>query len=482
MGRIFFIFFLLSTILGSLKSEAQQKEYSKEVLNHIEKVENNLGTWVITDRDSIFNLQERMKFYNVPGLSIAVINNYQVEWTKGYGWADVSEKRPVNDQTLFQAASISKSLNALGVLKLVEDKKLDLFTDINQYLVSWKFPYDSLSKNKKITLAHLLSHTAGLSGHGFPGYAKGDSLATIIQILDGIRPANTKAIRSLFEPGLKFKYSGGGTTISQLIVMNNSKMDYPDYMQKNILDPLGMKNSFYGFPSQKHSSILATGYNEKANEISGKYHLYPEQGAASLWTNPAELARFIIETQLSLEGRSNKLLNREKTKFQLTPYIDSNAAMGVFVVKMGADKYFQHGGSNEGFRCVYFGSMEKGKGVVVMVNSDNGGILNEVVNSVARVYGWEGFYKPVKKILYTPSADTIKAYLGTYNIENTNIEIIQKPDGLWLTGPVNWKLYFTSEKDFFVYENQGKHSFTRDDAGNVTGILLNNSKAVKISK
>ena len=151
----------------------------------------------------IDKLTERMKKYNINGVSIAVIHNYQIEWAKGYGFADVSEKRPVTENTLFQAASISKSLNSLGVLKLVQEKKLDLNTDINKYLVTWKFPYDEKSNNKMITLSALLSHTAGLTISGFPGYAEKEPLPTIPQILDGQKPANTAAVRSFAERGGK---------------------------------------------------------------------------------------------------------------------------------------------------------------------------------------------------------------------------------------------------------------------------------------
>ena len=161
-----------------------------------------------------------MKKYNINGVSIAVIHNYQIEWARGYGFADVSENRPVTEKTLFQAASISKSLNSVGVLKLVQEKKLDLNSDINKYLVTWKFPYDEKSNNKIITLTNLLSHTGGLTIHGFPGYAKGEVLPTLPQILDGQKPANTEAVRSSTEPGKRVIYSGGGITISQMIVMD----------------------------------------------------------------------------------------------------------------------------------------------------------------------------------------------------------------------------------------------------------------------
>ena len=374
-------------------THAQQISYSQEVKEKIKQVEQSLFSNKPADNPNApkqkWEIHERMNQHGVYGLTIAVIKDYKIEWAKAYGWADVEERRPVTTTTLFQAASISKSLNGVGVLKLVQDKKLTLDADINDYLTSWKFPYDEKSKGTKINVANLLSHSAGLTVHGFPGYEVGDDLPTVPEILDGKKPANTRSVRSQFEPGLKTQYSGGGTTISQLIIMDITRQPYAEYMWKNVLQPMGMLNSTYEQPPvNKKFNQLATGYKANKKEIKGKYHIYPEQAAAGLWTNPTDLTNYIIETQLSLAGESEKVLTQEMTKLRLTPYFDKSAALGVFLSQGGSTKTFSHGGANEGFRCQYYGSLEGGSGVVVMVNSDNGEILQELINSVALVYGW----------------------------------------------------------------------------------------------
>jgi len=324
MKPVISLLFLL-TIINACAQQAGEKEI-------ISKVENSLSPDVVYgDTTPKLNILQQMKTYNINGVSIAVIKDYKIDWAKGYGWADVNEKRPVTVNTRFQAASISKSLNSLAILKLVQQGKLDLNADINNYLKTWKFPYDSLSGNKKITIANLLSHSAGLSVHGFAGYTPGDSIPTIMQILNGVRPANSPAIRSQFEPSKKFQYSGGGTTITQLIITDVTGMKFEDYLKKEVLQPIGMANSFYNQPPPAGTNELATAYNGNT-EVKGKYHIYPEQAAAGLWTTPTDLAKYIIETQLEYEGRSTKVLSQQMMKKRLTPYIDSSVALGVFII------------------------------------------------------------------------------------------------------------------------------------------------------
>jgi CubicO group peptidase (beta-lactamase class C family) len=216
---------LIFLLFLPLLLEAQK--FDQEVEDRIKQVENSLTPRLIFG-DSLLNenIVKRMEVLNIKGVSIAVIRNYKIDWARGYGWADSAEGREVTTSTRFQAASISKSLNSLGILKLVEQGKIDPEADINSYLRTWKFPYDTASKDKKINLYNLLSHTAGLDIHGFPGYDRKDIIPNIYQVLKGEKPANTKKVKSLFEPGLKFKYSGGGTTISQLIVTDVALMLY----------------------------------------------------------------------------------------------------------------------------------------------------------------------------------------------------------------------------------------------------------------
>lgn len=375
MKRINLIAFLFLTLTT----------FAQSVNDKINIFETNLNYWD-QSKSRKWTVKDRMAFYNVNAVSIAVIKDYKVEWTKTYGFADVTEKIPATLQTLFQAASISKSINSLAILKLVQEGKLSLEEDINMYLKSWKFPYDSVSKGKKITIFNLLNHTGGLSIGGFGGYPTGVELPTTIQTLNGLTPSNSKAVRSVFEPGLKFQYSGGGTTISQLILEVVTDEKYEDYMLKNVLKPLKMdKSSFNQPPSENTMYLLATGYNSNGKEVKGKYHIYPEKAAAGLWTNPTDLAKYVIETQLSLAGNSNKILSKELSLERV------NNNLGVFLNDFNGEKYFCHSGGNEGFVCYYEGSVTDGNGIVVMTNGRNFGLIQEIVNSVASLNNWKNY-------------------------------------------------------------------------------------------
>lgn len=428
----------------------------ESISSKINRVENSLNPGLIFG-DSLpnYKLEQRMRETHIKGLSIAVIKNYKIEWAKGYGWADSAENRKVNTETRFQAASISKSLNSMGILKLVEQGKLDTAADINKLLKSWQFPYDSVSKNKKISLLNLLSHTASLDIHGFPGYDRNDSFPNLIQVLNGERPANTKKVRSVGQPGKAYRYSGGGTTITQLILKDITGKDYAQWMQQHVLTPLGMKNSSYNQPPTDTAN-LATGYYNNGRPVHGKYHVYPEQAAAGLWTTPSDLARYMIDCQQTLKGETGKVLSTPMMKTRMTPYIDKNAALGVFIEKKGDQTWFTHNGGNEAFLCTSWGSMENGNGVVIMINGEDFSVINELLNSVATVYNWDGFYKPEFRKSVTIPKDTLAGYVGHFKMDKDTISLVMCGEHLCIQQnrqpAAGYRVYFTDRTHFSIRE------------------------------
>lgn len=452
-----------------------QKTYTPEVLERINQVENGIVGDIIINDAPPDNILDRMAKYKVKGMSIAVIHDYKIEWAKGYGWADESEKRPVTTETLFEPGSISKTLNALGILKLAQEKRVDLDADINNYLTSWKFPYDSLSKGKKITLAQLLSHNAGLTVHGFPGHYRHGDIPTVFEVLDGKSPAATPAVRSEFEPDLRFQYSGGGTTISQVLLSDVTGQPYDVWMYENVLKPIGMVNSTYAQPPapDKHARC-ATGYYRDGSPVLGKFRVYPEQAAAGLWKTPSDLAQYIIDIQLALKGGKSKILSPEMLQLHTTPYNGGPAAMGTFIEDHDGAKYFQHSAGNDGFCGIFYGSFEGGDGVAVFMNGEGYRLLSEVVNCVAKVYGWKNFYRePKRRQTEKPievSTRDLEKYAGIYLFDDQWATVEKKDNKYYFhTDGTYANMYFTSLTSFYNEEFAAVKTFLSDEKGQITG-------------
>jgi len=332
-----------------------------------------------------------MKLYGVPSVSIAVIQHGKIAWAKAYGMADETTKRAADTNTIYQVASMSKSLNAYCIMRLVQEGRLSLDTDIRQYLHSWIFPDNTFSKNARLTIRSLLSHTAGLGVHGFKGYLHTETIPTINEMLNGTAPANSGKIEAILEPGTKVEYSGGGTLITRKILQDNIAQNYDSLLENYVLRPLGMIKSSFSQPLTAQYTNFAAAYDENRKEIPGKYYIYPELSPDGLWATAADYARFIISVQHSIAGQQPALLNKQTISTMLTPVLE-NAALGFFITSKGAQKYFGHSGANNGFRSAYNGSFTSGDGAVVLTNSDNGGNLaGDIIRKIASIYQWKDF-------------------------------------------------------------------------------------------
>jgi len=335
------------------------------------------------------NLAQAMQVYNVPGLSVAVIDNYQIAWAKGYGVTETGSTTPVGTGTLFQAGSISKPVAATAALTLVEKGKLSLDEDVNQKLKTWKVPENEFTKEQKVTLRRLMSHTAGLTVHGFPGYDVDAPLPTIVEILNGEKPANTDPIRVDFVPGTKFRYSGGGVTIEQLLMIDVTGKAFPALLRETVLDKIGMTASSYEQPPPARAALTADGTYQDGKPVHGRWHIYPEMAAAGLWTTPTDLAKFAIEIAKSKNGKSNKVLSQQTVEEMLTPVVPQGPGLGFFVDEKNPG-VFGHNGADEGFQALLSMNWQTGNGVAIMANSDNGiAVADLVLRTVAKEYKWD---------------------------------------------------------------------------------------------
>lgn len=336
-------------------------------------------------------LAERMEALRIPAVSIAYFENGRVRWGRAYGRAEAGQERSVTPDTRFQAASMSKAVTAAGALRLVDQGRLALDEDVNARLRAWRVPEgEPGAREEKVTLRRLLSHTAGLSVDGYPGYPAGAPIPTIVQSLKGEAPSNTRAVRLEHAPGAKFSYSGGGYSVAQLLMTETAGDGFARSLRRSVLDPAGMTRSSFEQPLPPHARRrAASGHDANGRTVPGGGHVYPEQAAAGLWTTPSDYARFLIALQDSWGGRAGALLKPDTTRTMMTPVL-GDAGLGVNVIKRGARTAIVHGGVNEGFRCQFVMFLDGAReGAVVMTNGENGGmILGDILQALEASYGW----------------------------------------------------------------------------------------------
>lgn len=411
-------------------------------------------------------VEERMRQHDVPAVSIAVIDGDRVVWTRAYGMADVEENRKATTRTLFQAASISKPVAATGALTLVDDGQLSLDEDVNARLRSWKVP--PFEFKELVTLRRLLSHTAGLTVHGFPGYAPGTPVPTGVQVLDGVPPTNTKPVRVDIEPGSKWRYAGGGYVVLQTLVSDVTGKPFPEVMRERVLAPAGMRTSTYEQPLPAAlRPLAAAAYHGDGDSVKGKYHTYPEMAAAGLGTTPAELSNWILALDELLSPATLKEMfteQKEKTGFGL----------GIGVSGTGNDLQVSHSGSNEGFRCTFVYYPARRQGVVVMTNSDSGSAVGmQMLHAIARQYGWPG-YKPNVIVPIAVPVETLQEYAGAYQHPDLPIALVVSVEEgrVFMTANNNKQELVPVEKDVFASVQGGRMRFERDESGKVTNLLF----------
>ncbi len=376
----------------------------------IERVENGLlalsaGGQVLSDKP--LTLAERMEHHTVPGVSIAVINDYQIEWAKGYGVLEAGGDEPVTTESLFNAGSILKPVMAAAALALVEDGLLDLDRDVNDRLLSWQVPENEYTIAEKVTLRRLLSHTAGLTD-GFTDRSADDPEP------DYVAPAGeapTVTIREMLDaepgvdvdgptyvtmvPGTRWDYANADYAIVGLLMADVTQKPVHELVGETVLSPLGMASSTLEQPLPQELRVRATTeHYANGQPFEGKRHHYPIGG---LWTTPSDLARFAIEIMLAYRGQSEEVISKEMAQEMLSPQIDTpdqplQEAEGLGFHLAGEEQSLRifHTGGTWGSTCVLWAYPETGQGAVVMTNSaSNQGVIRfEILYSIAAEYGW----------------------------------------------------------------------------------------------
>jgi CubicO group peptidase (beta-lactamase class C family) len=423
----------------------------------IQRVENGLApAFIIKGRTKAMKLAERMAHYKIPGLSVAVINHGKIEWARAYGVVEKDSNKPVTPDTLFLAGSISKPIAAVAGLRLVEQGKLDLDEDVNLKLKTWKTPENEFTKEKKVTLRGLLSHSAGLTVHGFPGYAVDAPIPTLVQILNGEKPANTPAIRVDIEPGSRWRYSGGGYTVMQQLLMDVTGKSFPQLTHELVLAPAGMRQSTYENPLPKSlEASAATAHGPRGEKVNGRWAIYPEMAAAGLWTTPSDLARYIIEVQRALSGQS-KVLSREMARQMVTVQKGSHG-LGPALINAGKESArFDHGGTDLGFEALFMAYCNRGQGVAVMMNANRTRPLAmELIRAIAREYDWPDL-APQERVLAKVDPVVFSKYAGIYELGNgSKITMTTEEGRLWAQVPGGDKYEMLPESETSYFSENG---------------------------
>ena len=396
MGRLNLITGVSVSLLLCLETPLEAQISAVSAQAAIEQAQTQPGE----DRLGTSTVAELMEEFGVPGVSVAVIQDFKIHWAKAYGVADVETGQLVDIETMFQAASISKPVAAMGVLRAVQDGLFSLDDDINDILDSWTLDGREFTRNRPVTPRTLTSHTSGLGdGFGFPGYDPEQPLPTTVQILEGHELSNVGSVFMEREPMTFYEYSGGGVTVMELALSDVRRRPFVDVLQEGVLAPIGMTRSSYAQPiSPEHNQNAARAHDNNGDSRGPKWHVYPEHAAAGLWTTPTDLARLIIEVQRSARGESNRVLSQSMIQEMLNPVGVGPFAVGFTVSKIGEGWYFSHGGSNWGFRALMLAHKVKGYGLVVMTNADQGStVINEIGRRIQHTYNWDSVASAVER-------------------------------------------------------------------------------------
>lgn len=433
-------------------------------------VETGLCPPVVIEGDSTWTIEERLKHYGVPGMSIAIIDDFKIAWVKSYGVMDSTSSRPVTDSTLFQAASISKPVFTMAVLKLAEMGAVKLDDDVNAQLRSWKVPENEFTATEKVTLKRLLGHVAGTTVHGFEGYVPGEPLPTLNQILNGEAPSNSPPVVVDQTPGSKWRYSGGGYCIASQVVLDAKGGTIPQHMDELVLKPLGMSRSTYQQPlPEAWAHNAASGHLPDRSPVKSKWHVYPELSPDGLWTTATDLAHFVIDLQKTIASDSGKVLSRTTAMQMVEPFVEPFAAVGLTIEDKKGQRYFDHGGWNEGFCGWIVGHVENGKGAVILINANQTEFMGEVVRSIARAYDWPEFV-PVRKAQPLDST-ALDAFTGRYRVGSDDLVTITRSGNKLIRQPLRQEpntLEHIGDNVFVSRLDERFRKFVKDSIGGMT--------------
>lgn len=425
-------------------------------------VNNHLSRYVVLKNSDhrYMQLLSQMQALHVPAVSMAAIRDGRIDWAQAYGVTSLGGT-DATTRTLFGAASMSKPLTAVGTLKLVEEGKIDLDAEVNRYLKRWKIPENAFTREKKVTVRELLNHTSGIGSHNGAFYDPSGPVPTLLQLLEGEKPATTPPVRVEAVPGTKFAYANGGYLVLELLIEDVTGETFPHYMKRAILDPVQMKDSTFDSPlSPRWARRAANGYWEdgKTGVTPGKF-VEPNLAAGGLWTTPTDLAKFLIEIQREYDGTSHKLLHQATVKMLVEPGL-GGWGLGFRLGGSRDNPVLSHEGSAafQDDMLIYL----NGNGFVVMTSGGGGATLaDELIRSAGTVYDFPDFW-PLELTAIEVSSEVLSQYPGTYGFVKVAMQggklVAEIP-----AGSQPQRLFAESPTHFFVLDGPQELQFDAEN-------------------
>lgn len=329
--------------------------------------------------------QRLLDDHQVAGISLAVVHQHELQFLSSHGLRSANSPDRVDDETLFQAASLSKPVTAVLALKRVDQGELTLDEDVD--LRSWRIPGGA---DAGVTLRHLLSHRAGLNAQDYAGYEPGAPLPTLLDILAGRAPAHSAPVTMTARPNTREAYSGANYAVVQQLLTDASGRPFADLAHAQLFVPLGMRRSTFEQPlPTAWGNNVACGHRHDSRPLPERWFVYPEMAAAGLWTTPMDLARLLMELNASWAGKPGAFLPQSLARDMFTAPGGARWGLGWMVSGGGDELVYCHIGGNRGYRCLMCGRPATGSAAVIMTNSDNGADLAaKLLDLIRRKYGW----------------------------------------------------------------------------------------------
>jgi len=440
----------------------------------ITRVERNLLPYHIIDGQPSYRLQDRMAHYRVPGVSLAVIEDFEIQWVAHYGMRAAAEGQPVDGSTLFNVGSLSKAMASAMILTLVEQGLVDLHSDVNPQLTSWQIPANEFTALTPVTPLQLMNHSGGMP-HRPPFSYTADQMPTTLQMIDGLPPSRSTPLQVVQEPGTGFIYSNGGFTVLQILAEDVTGLPFDEAARQLVFTPLALEQTTFTTPlPASEMARAATGHNRTGDTYADPPVWMSHTAAGGLWTTAEDYAHFVVELQKSVHGKSNRLFSPELTDQMLSPHASTQYGLGVFLYEgTGAESYFSHIGDGPGFVGGFTAHRTGGFGVVVLTNGQGGiNLVREILRSVAQVYDWPGYLQPSRPELALSDAELTR-FQGRYRTGlDTTVSLAESGGFLTLdaAGVPGFRLFRVARDTFVCQERRGELVLGTDPGTRMTCI------------